>query len=224
VGAVVERFRVVALDLRGHGSSDWPGQYSFRLMVGDVLGVLDELGVGTVTLAGHSMDGTVAYLLAIREPDRVERLIVEDACTRFRREDTLPERPSGPLEFDWAVVPAIRGEVSVGDPVMGDGLSAITAPTLLIGGGPECHVPRDKLAAAAERISNCTLVTIPAGHQVHAGGRVEFADAVLGWLAGRSRAVDPAQPSRTASAKGQARARRPSRVTNHTCRRAASST
>jgi pimeloyl-ACP methyl ester carboxylesterase len=117
-GRFAERFRVVALDLRGHGASDWPGEYSFQVMAGDVLGVLDELGLGAVTLAGHSMGGTVGYLLAIQEPERVERLIVEDACPPFRREDTVPERPAGPLEFDWPVVPAIRGEVSAGDAAM----------------------------------------------------------------------------------------------------------
>jgi pimeloyl-ACP methyl ester carboxylesterase len=181
-GRFAERFHVVALDLRGHGASDWPGEYSFSLMAGDVLDALDELGLGAVTLVGHSMGGTIAYLLAMQEPDRVERLLVEDACPPFRREDTLPERPAGPLDFDWPVVPAIRGEVSAGDPAMWEGLSAITAPTLLIGGGPESHVPQDLLAAVAERIPRCTLVTIPAGHNVHTARPAEFADAVLDWL------------------------------------------
>lgn len=36
------RFHVVALDLRGHGASSWPGTYSFELMRDDVIGVLDD--------------------------------------------------------------------------------------------------------------------------------------------------------------------------------------
>src|SRR5215831_16271514 len=63
-----------------------------------------------------------------------------------------------------------------------EGLTAITAPTLLIGGGPASHIPQDMLAAAAARIPRCDLVTIPAGHDVHTARPAEFASAVLGWL------------------------------------------
>ena len=80
------------------------------------------------------------------------------------------------------MVPAIVGQVNAGDPAAWDGLSAITAPTLLIGGGPESHIPQDKLATAAARIPRCDLVTIPAGHLVHTERPAEFASAVLGWL------------------------------------------
>jgi 3-oxoadipate enol-lactonase len=176
------RFRVVTLDLRGHGDSDWPGTYSFQLMRDDVLGVLEQLGLGKVTLVGHSIGGAVAYLVAMQRPEMVERLIVEDASPPFPRDRAIPARPAGPLEFDWAVVPAIIGQVNAGDPAAWDGLAAITAPTLLIGGGPGSHIPPDKLAAAAARIPRCDLVTIPAGHHVHTDRPAEFASAVLGWL------------------------------------------
>lgn len=54
------RFRVVAIDLRGHGASTWPGTYSFSLMRDDVLGALDALDLHDLVLVGHSMGGTVA--------------------------------------------------------------------------------------------------------------------------------------------------------------------
>ncbi len=177
-----ERFRVFAPDLRGHGDSDWPGSYSVQLMCDDVVGLLDELGLGTVTVAGLSLGGTVAYLLAMRRPDRVERLIIEDAPPPFPRDRAIPDRPAGPLDFDWAVVPAIVDQVNQGDPAAWDGLAAIPAPTLLIGGGPQSHIPQDKLAAVAARIPRCDLVTIPAGHHVHQARPAEFAETVLGWL------------------------------------------
>jgi len=179
---LVGHFHVFALDLRGHGGSDWPGTYSFQLMCDDVVAALDQLGLAKVTLAGHSMGGAVAYLVAMQHPDRVERLIVEDVPPPFPRERALPERPAQPLDFDWAVVPAIVGQVNQGDPAAWEGLAAITAPTLLIGGGPESHIPQDRLAAAAARIPCCDLVTIPAGHLVHEARPSQFADAVLGWL------------------------------------------
>jgi pimeloyl-ACP methyl ester carboxylesterase len=179
-----ERFRVFAFDLRGHGDSDWPGEYSFQLMRDDVLAALDELGLSGVTLAGHSMGGAVAYLVAMARPDLVSRLIVEDVSPPYRRERALPARPDGALEFDWPVVPAIVGQVNAGDQTAWDGLARITAPVLLIGGGQDSHIDQDKIAAAAALIPRCELVTIPAGHLVHAARPDEFAAAVLTWLHG----------------------------------------
>ncbi len=106
------RFRVVALDLRGHGASTWPGAYLFPLMRDDVLGVLDALNLHDLVLVGHSMGGTVAYLVAQAQPDRIARLVVEDAPPPFPRDRPVPARPTGELPFDWAVVPAVVEEVN----------------------------------------------------------------------------------------------------------------
>lgn len=184
--SVIQRFapyfRIVAVDLRGHGASDWPGRYSFELMRDDVLDVLDQLGLERVVLVGHSMGGTVAYLVAEAEPDRVGRLIVEDVPPPFPRERAVPERPAGTLPFDWAVVPAIVEQVN--DPTLRwwKRLPDITAPTLLVGGGTTSHIPQDKLIEVAGLVPHCTLITIPAGHNVHESRPDEFADAVLAWL------------------------------------------
>jgi len=53
--------------------SDWPGDYSFELMPGDVLEALNQLGLSKVTLVGHSMGGTMAYMIAEQHPHLVER-------------------------------------------------------------------------------------------------------------------------------------------------------
>ncbi len=182
VGRFAERFRVVAVDLRGHGDSDWPGTYSFQLMADDVRGLLDHLGLDRVTLLGHSMGGCVAYLIAEQSPGRVEFLIVEEATPPFVRVRPRPKRPEGELSFDWAAVPAVVGEVSRGNPTMWDRLSSITAPTLLVGGGPESHIPQAYLQEVADRISVCSLVIIPAGHLVHATCPADFTDAALSWF------------------------------------------
>ena len=183
-GRFAERFRVFAFDLRGHGDSDWPGEYSFQLMRDDVVAALDALGLARVTLVGHSMGGAVAYLVAIRRPDLVGRLVVEDASPPFPRDRPIPERPDGPLAFDWPVVPAIVAQVNAGDQAAWDGLTSIAAPALLVAGGPASHVDQARLAEAAASIPRCNLVTIPAGHLVHAARPAEFASAVLTWLDG----------------------------------------
>ena len=64
----------------------------------------------------------------------------------------------------------------------------VVAPDLRGHGGPDSHIPQDKLAAVAARIPACDLVTIPAGHHVHSARPAEFATAVLTWLPVRIRA------------------------------------
>lgn len=71
--------RAVALDLRGHGLSDKPrgdGQYTAEALCGDVLALLDTLGAARADIVGHSLGGAVALRLALRNPDRVGRLVL----------------------------------------------------------------------------------------------------------------------------------------------------
>ena len=93
-------FRVVNLDLRGHGDSDRPGAYSFELMREDVIEVLDIMDLRDVVLIGHSMGGAVAYTVAQAQPGRIARLVVEDVPPPFPRTRPVPERPEGVLGFD----------------------------------------------------------------------------------------------------------------------------
>lgn len=181
--ALATRFRVYAFDARGHGDSDWPGEYSFALMAADMTAALDNLGLSEVTLVGHSMGGSVAWRIAIARPDLVRRLIIEDAPPPVAREPRpLPDQPSEPIDFDWAVVTAIRAEVDAGDPETWSRLESVKAPTLLIAGGPDSHVPQDTFAEAARLIPRCELVTIPVGHRVHHDSPDRFTETVLGWV------------------------------------------
>lgn len=183
VGAeFAQYFRVLAIDLRGHGQSDWPGTYSFELMRDDVLGVLDQLGLDRINLLGHSMGGTVAYLIAEKEPGRIDRLVLEDTPPPYPWGRTVPEKPDVPVPFDWPVLEAVYDQLNDPDPAWWERVSEITAPTLIIGGGPASHIPQGKLEEAAARLPRGTLQVIPAGHHVHAARPTEFTAAVLGFL------------------------------------------
>jgi 3-oxoadipate enol-lactonase/4-carboxymuconolactone decarboxylase len=79
VGPLAEQFRVLRIDTRGHGESppSPPGTSCSLPDLGrDVLGVLDELGVGRAHIAGLSLGGITALWLAIHRPERVHRLAV----------------------------------------------------------------------------------------------------------------------------------------------------
>ncbi len=71
-------YRVLALDARGHGDSDWisgGGYYFFQDYVSDVADVVDRLVKGPLVLVGHSMGGMVCSLYAGTFPDRVSGLV-----------------------------------------------------------------------------------------------------------------------------------------------------
>jgi pimeloyl-ACP methyl ester carboxylesterase len=72
--------RAVALDLRGHGKSEGPGngEYSIEAQADDVGAVADALGLERFALVGHSMGGGVAVAYAGAQPGRVTHLLVAD--------------------------------------------------------------------------------------------------------------------------------------------------
>lgn len=178
-------WRVYALDLRGHGRSDWPGEYSLPLMREDLLGFLDALELDRVDLVGHSMGGIVAYLLAEDHPQRVARLVLEDVPVPRPREPITPItpiRPEGELRFDWEMVLAVRRQVDTPDPGWLERLNKITAATLVVAGGPRSHVPQEGIAELARRVPCGQVVTIPVGHLIHQAEPMRFTQAVLGFL------------------------------------------
>jgi pimeloyl-ACP methyl ester carboxylesterase len=72
--------RAVALDLRGHGRSEAPGdgEYSMEAQAEDVGAVADGLGLERFALVGHSMGAGVALAYAGAHPERVSHLLVAD--------------------------------------------------------------------------------------------------------------------------------------------------
>jgi pimeloyl-ACP methyl ester carboxylesterase len=72
-------FRVVAPDLRGYGRSDKPASvdaYSFLMLVGDVVAVLDDAGIDKTHVVGHDWGAALAWVLASMAPERVDHLVV----------------------------------------------------------------------------------------------------------------------------------------------------
>ena len=77
VAPLAEERRVVRVDQRGHGASDAPaGPYTREALAGDVVGLLDALGIQTAVLVGHSMGGVVAMATALGHPERVAGLVL----------------------------------------------------------------------------------------------------------------------------------------------------
>ena len=82
LGVVARRlalgWQVHSVDLRNHGRSPHADSMTYTEMAGDVRAYMDEHGLASAILIGHSMGGKVAMRLALDYPDRVERLVVAD--------------------------------------------------------------------------------------------------------------------------------------------------
>ncbi|HSK40329.1 MAG TPA: alpha/beta fold hydrolase [Arenibaculum sp.] len=75
-------FRVVAPDQRGYNLSDKPegiGAYVLDRIADDVTGLADALGYRTFSVVGHDWGGIVGWWLAMRAPERLERLAILNA-------------------------------------------------------------------------------------------------------------------------------------------------
>jgi 3-oxoadipate enol-lactonase len=78
--ALTDRFRVVRIDLRGHGGSPaTPGEYRVVELADDVRALLDRLDLGRVDWCGLSLGAMVGMHLASESPERIGRLIL--CCT-----------------------------------------------------------------------------------------------------------------------------------------------
>ncbi len=175
VASELARSRTVyAVDLRGHGDSDWPGEYSLALLASDVVGLLNRLSEPMVDIVGHSLGGLVACLAVAERPQRVRRLVLEDVCMPHPRSASMPTRPDGRLDFDWNVVEQVRPEVDDPDPGWAHVIRAIAVPTLVIAGGETSPVPQNDVRELVDALQAGHLQVVEAGHLVHTTEPAQF--------------------------------------------------
>jgi len=85
----------VALDLRGHGESEWPNHgrgYRHEDFLTDLAGLLKHLESDSVTIIGHSLGGSMCLLYAGTFPEKVKRMVLLESLGPFARaDDEVPE-------------------------------------------------------------------------------------------------------------------------------------
>ncbi|WP_354670741.1 alpha/beta fold hydrolase [Streptomyces flavofungini] len=214
--ALAPRWRVIALDQRGHGESDRAESYGRADFVADIAAFHRHLGLGPVAILGHSLGGVNAYQYAARHTDRVTSLIVEDVGAVVDIDPTytarLPRRaPSREAlaeaigwtapyfecslrQFDdgWGYSFGIDDTVLTQKALTGDHWSdweSVTCPTLLIRGTDSEVLTQDHAQEMiARRAGRAQLAEIPAGHVVHHDAPAQFAAAVRAFLSARTAA------------------------------------
>jgi pimeloyl-ACP methyl ester carboxylesterase len=87
---VAPYYRVLAMDLRGHGDSDWhpDGAYDYDDHVRDLEAVLEHLEIERAVLVCHSLGGRVAMLFGGLHPERLAGLVIVDSAPDLDRRGT----------------------------------------------------------------------------------------------------------------------------------------
>lgn len=93
VAALSNEFRILCYDGRGQGqSAATAGPYSIAQLADDLIQLLDRLQLQTVHVCGLSMGGMVGMSIALREPDRLRKLILCNTAPKIGTPETWNAR------------------------------------------------------------------------------------------------------------------------------------
>jgi pimeloyl-ACP methyl ester carboxylesterase len=86
--SIMDKYHVYIPDLRNHGRSPRSPLFDFPSMTKDIKEFIDDLGLSQSILMGHSLGGKVAMLVALSNPDLLNKLIVVDVSPRKYPQNT----------------------------------------------------------------------------------------------------------------------------------------
>ena len=105
VHGAARRFKIITIDLLGHGGSDFPKdlkRYSAEHAGNDIITIMTKLGIDSACWLGYSMGGRIALLTAVSKPEKFTGLILEGASPglssarerkqRARKDEILAQR------------------------------------------------------------------------------------------------------------------------------------
>jgi pimeloyl-ACP methyl ester carboxylesterase len=158
IGPLAERHRVIAVELQGHGrTNDTDREITPAGLAGDVVALLDQLGIDRAHVLGHSLGAAVALELAVHHPERVRSIVPVSGSVRpdgmhpdLSDPATFATSPIMPTAEDFAAMqaayeklsptpdgfPAFMAKMSASAADLAgwpdEQLAGITAPTLLV--------------------------------------------------------------------------------------------
>lgn len=126
-----------------HTTRPWrkcvPGTYSFELGCGDPEALTDALSLDRFTLIGHSMGARVGCIFAEKFPERIERMVWEDAAPIDVDFPEGSDEVPGGVPIDFSAATSLVHQIHNPDPSWWNDLPKITAPTLIIGSPAPCR-------------------------------------------------------------------------------------
>jgi 3-oxoadipate enol-lactonase len=122
--ALSSRFRVVTIDLRGHGDSDAPlWRYTLDQAADDVIGLLDHLSIRQAVFVGLSMGGYILFAFYRKYAERVKGLVLADTRAQADTEEGKKAR------FEMAQIAYKQGASAIADIMIPKLLSLATIQT-----------------------------------------------------------------------------------------------
>jgi pimeloyl-ACP methyl ester carboxylesterase len=200
--------RIVALDCRGHGESGKPHDpalYTVEHMTGDVVRLMDHLGIARAGVMGYSMGGRIAAAVLARHGDRFEAGVLggvggallgqregAEAIARALEADNrnavkepaprtfriFAEQGRNDLKALAACMRGLRRTVDAND------LQRIAAPVLVVAGRNDTIIGNPR--RLADVIPKAELLVIPGRDHLTVVGDKRYKEAVLRFLETRS--------------------------------------
>lgn len=206
-------YRVLALDLPGHGRSSGEGRQRVEEYADSIHALLDALKIEKAIFVGHSMGSAIAQMIGLTLPDRTAGLILIGTGAQLKVSDFILdnalENPQPVIEFinKWAwsptapeqyklmdkqVLSSVPAKILYGDYLacsrfdLQDRIHEINAPTLVISGSLDKMTPPALAQFLAEQIPNAKLETIEGGsHWMMLEQSEKVTEVVRYWLENR---------------------------------------
>lgn len=192
MGPFSEKFRVIALDTRGHGQSPrGTAPFTLEQFAEDLKGFLDGREIRRCHLLGFSDGANIALLFALKYPDYVEKLVLNGA-------DLYPSAvklsTQAPIVLGWGLLQVIRRfdkkarskwellDLMTTQPhIRPEALSALAMPTLVAAGDRDM-IREKHTRLIAQAIPNSRLTILPGDHFVARRNWQAFNPLVLNFL------------------------------------------
>ncbi len=208
VDALAQHYRLILVDLRGHGYSTNPDNlFTHKAAAQDIFQLLDHLEIHSFSAMGMSSGGMTLLHMTTSQPERIEAMVLISATTHFpaqaraiMRNASLATMPRAVQEMYRAC--ATRGDEQIQQLIaqfnaLADNnedmnfteqdLARIRARTLIVHGDDDRFFPVDIPQAMYRAIPNSELWLISGGdHAVIFDPAIGFAEKALGFLKGNS--------------------------------------
>ncbi len=170
-----QKYRVLVFDNRGAGRTDKPDKpYSIEMMAEDTAQLLNALGIEQTSVLGISMGGRIALALALRHPERVERLILVSTSakvsnSRKRRRwlrllSLLSSSPIFQSKYPQPRYAFLRQLQSLYNYNCTDQLSELHIPTIIMHGKRDQSVPYRLAEEMYHGIRESRMIPFRGGH------------------------------------------------------------
>ena len=207
IAALSKKYRVIALDVRGHGLSDKPHSpeaYGYASMGADVTRLMDHLGIERAILMGYSMGASIAIELMLSHPERWRGVVLggiayDDGLEDKADRDAIAEayRSDHPATIRSAVAKAYRrfAESMPNDlkalaalidaeraPFAPAKLAAVQTPVLIVVGAKDTAIGDPK--PLPKMIPGARLLMLEGRDHMTAPADPKFKEVVLDFLRG----------------------------------------